>query len=105
MIGSLHHSSKPSTSYKRKIFLYDKGDFDSYRQQLTDADWETLFGHNDVDTIVDIITNTILYIADNTIPNRFITVHKIADHGLLQVSRNSYVGKIESIKKQNIQIL
>jgi hypothetical protein len=62
--------------YKRKIFLYDKGDFDSYRQQLTDVDWETLFGHNDVDTIVDIITNTILNIADNTIPNRFITVHK-----------------------------
>ena len=69
-------SSKPSTSYKRKIFLYDKGDFDSYRQQLTDVDWETLFGHNDVDTIVDIITNTILNIADNTIPNRFITVQK-----------------------------
>jgi hypothetical protein len=43
---------------------------------LTDVDWETLFGHNDVDTIVDIITNTILNIADNTIPNRFITVHK-----------------------------
>jgi hypothetical protein len=27
VIGLLHHSSKPSTSYKRKIFLYDKGDF------------------------------------------------------------------------------
>jgi uncharacterized protein YeeX (DUF496 family) len=36
----------------------------------------TLFGHNDVDTIVDSITNTILNIADNTIPNRFITVQK-----------------------------
>jgi hypothetical protein len=52
--------------YKRKIFLYDKGDFDSYRQHLTDVDWETLFGHNDVDTSVDIIANTILNIADNT---------------------------------------
>jgi hypothetical protein len=60
IFGLLHHSSKPSTSYKRKIFLYDKGDFDSYRQQLTDVDWETLFEHDDVDTIVDIITNTIL---------------------------------------------
>jgi hypothetical protein len=44
--------------------------------QLTDVDWETLLGHDDVDTIVDIITNTILNIADNTIPNRFITVQK-----------------------------
>jgi hypothetical protein len=76
VICLLHQSCKPSKSYKRKIFLYDKGDFDSYRQQLTDVDWETLFGHNDVDTIVDIIINTILNIADNTIPNRFITVHK-----------------------------
>jgi hypothetical protein len=52
------------------------GDLDSYRQQLTDVDWETMFGHDDVDTIVDIITNMILNIADNTIPNRFITVQK-----------------------------
>jgi hypothetical protein len=39
-------------------------------KQLTIVDWETLFGHSDVDTSVDIITNTILNIADNTIPNR-----------------------------------
>ena len=57
---------------KRKIFLYDKGEFDSYRRQLTDVGWETMFGHDDVDTSVDIIANTILDIADNTIPNRFI---------------------------------
>ena len=27
VIGLLHHSSKPLTSYKRKTFLYDTGDF------------------------------------------------------------------------------
>ena len=75
MIGLLHHSSKLSTSYQRKIVLYDKVDFDSYRQ-LTDVDWETMFGHDDVDTIVDIIANTIVNTADNTIPNRLITVRK-----------------------------
>jgi hypothetical protein len=64
-----------------------------------------MFGHDDVDTIVDIIINTILNIADNTIPNRFITVRINSRPWLLQVSRNSYVGKIESIKRQNIQIL
>jgi hypothetical protein len=87
VIGLLHHSSKPSTSYKRKIFLYDKGDFDSYRQQLTDVDWETLFGHNDVDTIVDIITNTILNIADNTKPCQKLYLYhkKLNDFYLNQV--------------------
>ena len=75
MIGLLHHSSKLSTSYQRKIVLYDKGDFDSYRQ-LTDVDWETMFGYDDVDTIVDIIVNTILNTAYNIIPNRLITVRK-----------------------------
>ena len=76
MIGLIHHSSKPSTSYQRKIVLYDKGDFDSHRQQVTDVDWETMFGHDDVDTIVDIIANMFLNTADNTIPNRLITVRK-----------------------------
>jgi hypothetical protein len=66
VIGLLHHSSKPSTSYKRKIFLYDKGDFDSYRQQLTDVDWETLFGHNDVDTILSYYGNLIHKIKSKT---------------------------------------
>jgi hypothetical protein len=76
VIGLIHHSSKPSTSYQRKIVLYDKGDFDSHRQQVTDVDWETMFGHDDVDTIVDIIANMFLNTADNTIPNRLITVRK-----------------------------
>ena len=31
--------------------------FDSYR--ITDVDWETMFGHDNVDTIVDIIAETI----------------------------------------------
>ena len=75
MIGLLHHSSKPSTSYQRKIVLYDKGDFDSYRQ-LTDVDWETMFGYDDVVTIVDIIAKMFLNTADNAIPNRLITVRK-----------------------------
>ena len=91
--------------YFSHIVLYDKGDVDSYRQQLRDVDWETMFGYDDVDTIVDIIANTIVNTADNTIPNRLITVRKDSNHGLLQVSRNSYAGKIESIKKQNMQIL
>jgi hypothetical protein len=47
VIGLLHHSSKPLTSYKRKIFLYDKGDFDSYRQQLTDVDWARIKSNKD----------------------------------------------------------
>jgi hypothetical protein len=35
-----------------------------------------MFGHDEVHTIVDIIANTILNTADNTIPNRLITVRK-----------------------------
>jgi hypothetical protein len=105
VIGLLHHSSKPSTSYKRKIFLYDIGDFDSYRQQLTHVDWEILSGDNDVDTIVDIIANTILNIVDNTIPNRFITVQKVSRPWITTSIKKFIRRKIESIKKQNIQIL
>jgi hypothetical protein len=34
VIGLLHHSSKPSTSHKRKTFLYDKDAFDSTDNNL-----------------------------------------------------------------------
>jgi hypothetical protein len=75
------------------------GDLDSYRQQLTDVDWETMFGHDDVDTIVDIIANTILNIADNTITSVKSTLNGL----LMRIKSNkdelcsvTYVGSVIS---------
>ena len=63
-------------SFKRKIFLYDKGDYESYRNLLSVVDWDGIFRNDDIDIITNTIPNTILDAANKTIPNRYITVKK-----------------------------
>ena len=76
VIGLLHHDSSHNSSFKRKIFLYEKGDYDSYRQQLSNIDWDNIFSTENVDDITSTITANIIDIANRTIPNKIITVRK-----------------------------
>jgi hypothetical protein len=41
-IGVLNHSIKSHSSYKWKVFMFDRGDFESFRQQLSLVDWDSL---------------------------------------------------------------
>ena len=74
--GVLNHPTIVNASFKRKIFLYDKGDYESYRNILSVVDWDGIFRNDDIDIITNTITNTILDAANKTIPNRYITVKK-----------------------------
>jgi hypothetical protein len=51
IIGFLTHYIEHSTIIKRKIFLYDRGDYNSYRQKLSTIDWDSMFTSNDIDSI------------------------------------------------------
>ena len=51
--GVLNHPTIVNASFKRKIFLYDKGDYESYRNLLSVVDWDGIFRNDDI----DIITN------------------------------------------------
>jgi len=75
-IGILNHPRKPQTSLKRKVYLYSRGDYESYRQQLSAVDWDALFVDDDIDNIVSNITREVIQSADANIPNRIITVRK-----------------------------
>jgi hypothetical protein len=68
--------SDPRWIFRGKIFLYDKGDYESYRNILSVVDWDGIFRNDDIDIITNTITNTILDAANKTIPNRYITVKK-----------------------------
>ena len=74
--GVLNHPTIVNASFKRKIFLYDKADYESYRNLLSVVDWDGIFRNDDIDIITNTITNTILDAANKTIPNRYITVKK-----------------------------
>ena len=78
IIGVLNHSNRPSPPFRRKIFLYDRGDYESYRSKLSETDWDTIFTRdgNDIDAVTSSITSRILEIADETIPHRYIYVRK-----------------------------
>ena len=65
-----------NASFKRKIFLYDKGDYESYKHLLSVVDWDGIFRNDDINIIANTITNTILDAANKTIPNRYRTVKK-----------------------------
>lgn len=75
-VGIINHPNKLVKAFKRKIFLYDRGNYNMYRQQLAVFDWDALFVDNDTDSITGKITDEILQAANKCIPNRIITVRK-----------------------------
>ena len=75
-IGVLNHPIKSHSSYKRKVFMFDRGDFESYRQQLSLVDWDSLLVRDDIDISTSNITRALIDAANTNIPNRVITVRK-----------------------------
>lgn len=104
--GVLNHPTIVNTSFKRKIFLYDKGDYKSYRNLLSVVDWDEILSNNDIDIITNTITNTVLDAANKTIPNRYITVKKDNPPWITtKIKKSTYDVKIEFTKKQRKIIL
>ncbi len=62
------------TSFKRHIWKYDEGDFDKYRQDLNNTNWETLILANDLETSANNISTTIINSAKQSIPNKIVTI-------------------------------
>ena len=63
------------TSY-RKIWLCDRGDYDKFKQYLSDVDWDSLISSNNVNDLTTNITNAILDSAELCIPSKIITIRK-----------------------------
>ena len=62
-------------NYKRRIWKYEEADYIKYRQILLDVDlYETVRNSLDVDTIVEKINSTLLTAAEQSIPNKIVTI-------------------------------
>ena len=61
-------------TFKREVWLYDRGNYNHYRQKLNDANWDALFTSNNINEISDNITQHILTAAKDTIPNKKVTI-------------------------------
>jgi len=75
-IVSVLKVSKPVVNtYKRKIWLYDRGDYETYRSELNSIDWNSIIATNDsLDIIADSVCKVIISTATNNIPNKTVTI-------------------------------
>ena len=61
-------------NFQTRSWLYDRGNYNHYRQKLNDANWDALFTSNNINEISDNITKHILTAAKDTIPNKKVTI-------------------------------
>ena len=64
-----------SPCFKRKIYLFDMGDYQTFSNDLMDTDWNSLKS-DDIDTYAENITDRITFLTNKHIPNKMITVRK-----------------------------
>jgi hypothetical protein len=60
--------------FKRVIWKYDQGNYQEYRRELSETDWSHLLLENNLDLSCSLLTDTILRIAKNTIPNKLVNI-------------------------------
>ena len=65
----LKYRKPVSKTYKRHIWLYDRGDYDTFRQKLSQVNWDEIFLNNNVDQCAENITESIISAAKLSIPN------------------------------------
>ena len=61
-------------SFKRKIWLYDKADYNEYRSKLRTVDWNYFLSSDNLDQTAVNISDAIISSASETIPNKIVTI-------------------------------
>ncbi|PJE77812.1 hypothetical protein CI610_03256 [invertebrate metagenome] len=72
--GTLNISKPLKSNFKRKVWLYDLGNYDKYRDRLSNVDWDSTLDSNDIDISTEQFTRYLLTIANECIPNKDIIV-------------------------------
>ena len=62
-----------TTSFKRKVWLYDRGDYDSLRKETSNTNWDDIV-NEDLDIYATNLSNHIISLAEKNIPNKYVTV-------------------------------
>ena len=60
-------------SFKRKVWLYDRGDYNSLRQETSNTNWDDII-NEDLDIYATNLSNHIISLAEKHIPNKYVTV-------------------------------
>ena len=62
--------------YKRRIWNYDRPDFNRFRDLLSNADWTCILDEPDINKAVELFNDILIHIAENSIPNKIATIRQ-----------------------------
>lgn len=62
--------------YKRRIWNYDKADFNLFRGLLSNADWSCIVNERDINKAVELFNNMLIQMAEKSIPNKIATIRQ-----------------------------
>jgi uncharacterized membrane protein len=74
VVAVLKLSKPKQNNFKRRIWLYDKGDYDTLRDKLRSSDLHSLLSNDNVDESAHILSKTIIQAASETIRNKEVTI-------------------------------
>ena len=73
-IDELNFHVDKNKCYQRKVWYYDKANYDHFRYALSSHDWDTCFSSGNPDTSCIKWTSDFLKIAETSIPNKTVTI-------------------------------
>ena len=71
--GVFKYTKASRKSYSRRIWSYDRGDYDSFRTKVANTDWDSLYD-DDVNTHACNITNKLNDLTEECIPNKTVRI-------------------------------
>ena len=60
--------------FKRHIWVYEKGNYDLFRNKLAQVNWDNAFSFDNINTIADTISEHIITAAKESIPNKTVFI-------------------------------
>lgn len=63
-------------TYKRRIWSYEKANFNLFRNLLTEINWDVVINKTDLDSAAEAITQTLIEAAQQAIPNKIATIRQ-----------------------------
>ena len=70
----LKHRKILRKTFRRHIWLYDKGDYVKYRNKLNRIDWDNILATHDVNKCAEQFSDSIMLAARESIPNKIVTI-------------------------------
>lgn len=74
IVAVLKYRKVMQKSFKRHIWLYDKGNYSVFRNKLSHVNWDEILASNNIDECASEFSNKIMKAAKESIPNKTVTI-------------------------------